>query len=67
MPLLLKARQFMPEKSALINEIRDMLSECDMFNMLQSSELQLVASYFSTNKIPKGKIIFSEGTDIVAF
>ncbi len=51
----------MPEKSALINEIRDMLSECDMFNMLRSTELQLVASYFSTSKISKGKIIFREG------
>ena len=51
----------MPEKSALINEIRDMISNCDMFNMLLPAELQAVASYFSTSKIPKGKIIFREG------
>lgn len=51
----------MPEKSSLIIAIRDMMSECDMFNVLLPAELQAAARYFSTNQIPQGKIIFREG------
>lgn len=51
----------MPEESSLITAIRDMMSECDMFNVLLPAELQAAARYFSTNKIPQGKIIFREG------
>jgi CRP-like cAMP-binding protein len=51
----------MPEKSSLILALRDLMSECDMFNVLLPDELQAAARYFSTNKIPQGKIIFREG------
>lgn len=51
----------MPEQSSLITAIRDLMSECDMFNQLLPSELHSAARYFSTNKIPQRKIIFREG------
>lgn len=51
----------MPDKSLLIAEIRDIMSECDMFNGLLAAELLSAARFFSISKISSGKILFKEG------
>lgn len=53
----------MPQNSALLEEISDMLIECDMFNHLPATEIHAVARHFGINKIGAGETIFNEGDD----
>ena len=50
-----------PEKSSLIDEISEMLMDCDLFNNFPPSEVQSTARYFSISNIEKGDAIFNEG------
>lgn len=51
----------MASKSALIEEISNMLMECDLFNQFSGASLKSIARYFSASRIEKGKAIFKEG------
>ena len=51
----------MREKSSLINEIGDMMTDCVLFNDFPAADLQLAARYFGTGKVEKGNVIFNEG------
>lgn len=51
----------MREKSFLIDEIRDMLTDCDLFNDLSTADLKSAARYFGTSMVEKGNVIFNEG------
>jgi CRP/FNR family cyclic AMP-dependent transcriptional regulator len=50
-----------PEHSALLDEISDMLVNCDMFNGFSPPEIKAVAHYFGVSKIEQGGTIFEEG------
>lgn len=52
-----------PEKSLLIEDIGEMLMECDLFNNFPHPEILSAARYFSVSKIEKGETIFKEGDD----
>ncbi len=52
-----------PENSLLIEDIGEMLMECDLFNNFPSAEIQSAARYFSVSKIGEGETIFKEGDD----
>lgn len=51
----------MPDRSAYLDEIIDMLADCSMFNDFAPNELQRVASYFNVSETPESGVIFSEG------
>lgn len=51
----------MPDISYLIDEIRDMLLDCGMFNSLHASEVLSAAGYFSISKFDPEAIICNEG------
>lgn len=51
----------MPDHSQLINEIRDMLLDCGLFNNLHASEILSVAGYFSISRYDPDALICSEG------
>ena len=51
----------MPDKSALLEEISDMLVECDLFNTFSPAEIRSAARYFGISEIEKGDTIFNEG------
>lgn len=51
----------MPETSYLIDEIRDMLLDCGLFNSLQASDLLRVAGYFSISQFEPDTVICFEG------
>lgn len=51
----------MPETSYLIDEIRDMLLDCGLFNSLHASEVLSAAGYFSISKFDPDTFICSEG------
>lgn len=51
----------MPEKSATLNELGDMLAECDLFREFDYAEISLAAHYFNFIEIEKGGAIFQEG------
>jgi CRP/FNR family cyclic AMP-dependent transcriptional regulator len=51
----------MPETSYLIDEIRDMLLDCGLFNSLQASEILRAAGYFSISKFAPDAVICFEG------
>ena len=44
----------MPEKSATLNELGDMLAECDLFREFDYAEISLAAHYFNFIEIEKG-------------
>lgn len=52
-----------PDKSILIEDIRDMLMECDLFNSFSPSEVLSAARYFNVSNVDEGETIFSEGDD----
>jgi CRP/FNR family transcriptional regulator, cyclic AMP receptor protein len=52
-----------PEKSLLVEDIGDMLMECDLFNNLPPAEIKSAARYFSVSNIGEGATIFNEGDD----
>lgn len=51
----------MLEKSALLDEIFEMLMDCDLFSNFPPAEVQLLARYFGINKVDKDGVIFREG------
>lgn len=51
----------MPEKSLLLDEIRDALMDSDVFNNFPAPDIQAAARYFGLSEFEKGKTIFSEG------
>lgn len=51
----------MPDTSYLIDEIRDMLLDCGLFNTLHASEVLSAAGYFSIAKYEPDAAICSEG------
>lgn len=51
----------MQASSHLIDEIRDMLLDCGLFNALSASELLGAAGYFSISKYEPDAVICSEG------
>lgn len=54
------------DKSALLDEISDMLMDCDLFKNFPSTEILPIARYFSISEMEKGEAIFKEG-DIGSF
>ncbi len=51
----------MPEKSYLIDEIRDMLLDCGLFNSLHATEVLSAAGYFSISQFEPDAVICMEG------
>lgn len=51
----------MPEPSALVDEISDMLLNSTLLNNFPPSEILAVARYFSIKQVDKNKAIFNEG------
>ena len=51
----------MPDHSQLIDEIRDMLLDCGLFNSLQPSEVLSAAGYFNISSYEPDALICSEG------
>jgi CRP/FNR family transcriptional regulator, cyclic AMP receptor protein len=51
----------MTDKSLLLNEIRDALMDCDLFNNFPPTDIQAAARYFGLTELKKGETIFSEG------
>lgn len=49
------------DKSALLDEISDMLMDCDLFKNFPPAEVQSVARYFSISEMEKNEVIFQEG------
>lgn len=49
------------DKSSLIDEISEMLMDCDLLSSFHPAEVQLVARYFGISNIDEGDEIFSEG------
>ena len=50
-----------PEKSSLIEEISEMLMDCDLFSNFSTTEVQLAARYFNISNIKENDVIFNEG------
>lgn len=51
----------MSEKSLLLDEIGDLLMDCDLFKNFPSRDIQTVARYFSLSELEEGETVFSEG------
>lgn len=51
----------MLEKSATLNELTEMLAECDLFRDFAYAEISSAARYFNFIEIDKGGAIFQEG------
>lgn len=51
----------MLEKSLLLDEISDMLMDCDLFRDFPPPEINSIARYFSVSKIQQDDVIFEEG------
>lgn len=51
----------MNDQLRLINEIRDMLLDCGLFNLLSAEDFKGAAGYFNISKFEKGSTIFLEG------
>lgn len=51
----------MPEHSYLINEIRDMLLDCGLFNTLHAADVLAAAGYFNISKYAPDEFICEEG------
>lgn len=56
----------MTEKSILLDEISDMLMDCDLFKKLPVHDVHAVARYFGLSELEKGETAFREG-DMGAF
>lgn len=54
------------DKSALLDEIGDMLMDSDLFKNFSPNEVQLVARYFSISEMERDQVIFQEG-DVGSF
>ena len=55
-----------PEKSQLLDEISDILIDCDLFKKFPAHDIRAVARYFGLSELEEGETVFSEG-DIGAF
>lgn len=53
----------MPELSHLIDDIGDMLLDCELFRDFPPADLKTIARYFSVSQIVKDEVIFEEGDD----
>lgn len=53
----------MPQNSALLDEISDMLIGCGLFNCLSAEEIRAAARHFGSGKFGEGETIFNEGDD----
>jgi CRP/FNR family transcriptional regulator, cyclic AMP receptor protein len=53
----------MPEPSHLIDDIGDMLMDCELFRDFPPADLKTIARYFSVSRIVKDEVIFEEGDD----
>lgn len=51
----------MSEKSLLLDEISELLMDCDLFKNFPAHDIQAVARYFGLSDLEKGKTIFREG------
>lgn len=51
----------MLDKSALLDEISDMLLDCDLFRDFPPAEISSAARYFSISRMDKDETIFEEG------
>lgn len=51
----------MKERSATLNELCNMLSECDLFNSFDHTEISSAARYFNFIEVRKGGKVFQEG------
>ncbi len=51
----------MSEKSLLLDEIGDLLMDCDLFKNFPSRDIQTVARYFSLSELEEGETVFNEG------
>jgi len=52
-----------PDKSILIEDLGEMLMECDLFNNFPPAEVMSAARYFNASKIEEGETVFEEGDD----
>lgn len=51
----------MSEKSLLLNEIRELLIDCDLFKNFPPQDIQALARYFGLSELEQGESIFREG------
>lgn len=51
----------MPDKSALLAALSEMLMDCDLFKTFPPAEIQSVARYFGVSNMEKDGVIFNEG------
>jgi len=51
----------MPEKSKTLDEIGELLMDCDIFKNFPAHDMQAVARYFGLSDLEKGEAIFREG------
>lgn len=51
----------MIDPTFLLDEIRNMLLDCGLFNLLPAQDLKAAAGYFNIGKFAKGSTIFLEG------
>lgn len=54
------------DKSTLLEEISDILMDCDLFKNFPPAEVRAIARYFSISEMKKDEVIFKEG-DIGSF
>lgn len=54
------------DNSALLDEISNMLMDCELFNNFPPAEVRSVARYFSISEMLAGEVVFHEG-DIGSF
>ena len=50
-----------PKKSLLVEDIREMLMECGLFNNFSPADVLSAARYFSVSNIEEGETVFNEG------
>lgn len=51
----------MIDPTFLLDEIRNMLLDCGLFNLLPAQDLKAAAGYFNIGKFTKGSTVFLEG------
>lgn len=51
----------MSEKSLLLDEIRDLLMDCDLFKNFPAHDIQAAARYFGLSELEEGESVFCEG------
>ena len=52
-----------PENPSLVEDISEMLMDCDLFRNFPPTEVQSVARYFSVSNAEKDDVIFNEGDE----